>query len=247
MPLQILRDNEGARIAGTIFWLEDLERLGLTYGDLLGYLEDSCVCWVCSPIHNRDKYTPADVKGWKKRHEELIDADTGDIASEFESMVPKVGDSKKPHIHLYGHVKGPKKPAQWSELLKDFADLNYRWVKVPDWGRIVRYCAHMDAPMKAQYDPLSVKGFGNADLSALTEIKKENKFLVLMEVNEYIEKNRIRNFYRLNRWALETGDIQIMACVSGRASYFSAIFAAKAAEKAEKEAKEKATSQKTGA
>lgn len=243
MPLQVLGEKEGVRMAGTIIWCEDLEREGLTYGDLLAYLEDSCVEWVCSPIHNRDKYTPADVKGWIKRHESLIDATTGDIASEYEIMVPKVGDSKKPHIHLYGKVSGPKRAAQWAALLEDFAPLNYRWVKVPDWGRIVRYCAHMDAPSKAQYDPHMVKGFGNADLSALDETTKVSKYQVLLEVNQYIERNRIRNFYRLNRWALSTADVNVIACVSGRASYFKAIFDALALE-SEQQRKRKASAER---
>lgn len=241
MALKLLKQGESSRMVGYIFWIEDLEKSGKTYGDLIGYLEDCGAQCVCSPIHDRDHYTAQDVKGWIGRHDKYIDADTGEIAPEYTDLVPKVGALKKAHIHIYFRSKGPKKGPQWAEILEDFMPVDpRRFVKVVDWDYIVRYCAHMDAPTKAPYDPLTVLGFGNADISALMGVNKCNKYAVIREVNDYIKKSRITTYRQLNNWALSTGDIDIINCVTSRVSYFCAIFAD--IRNAKKERAEKASS-----
>lgn len=243
MPLKLLKDGEKCRMAGCIFWLEDLKRVGLSYGQLCAFLEESVQMEsVCSPVHDRDRYTEEDVRGWLGRHEEYMDKYTADVKPEFADIVPKVGDPKKAHIHVYFKAKGPKYGKDWAKAVEDFYPIpENRWVVVPDWDKIVRYCAHMDAPNKAQYDPLTVRGFCNADVSALMETNRSNKYETIEKVNQYITSNRIRWFNRLNAWAIGTHDVEIMACVTGRHSYWETILRSKREEAAErKKAKEKA-------
>lgn len=240
MALRLLRENEGSRMTGRIVWCEDLEKANKTYGDLLGFLQDCGVQCVCSPVHNMDHYTPEDVRGWLKRHEECVNKDTGEIAPEYVDRLPKVGDKKKDHIHIYFRSKGPKKPKDWAKILDEFMPVDdYRWVKVEDWDWAVRYCAHLDAPNKAQYDPLTVRVFGNADGSSLFEQKKEDKEAALKKCNEYIKAANIHYYHELDAWAIASGDMHIMACVSGRVSYFSAKFNSMRQEKIDKQQQQK--------
>lgn len=240
MALRLLRDGESTRMTGRIFWIEDLDRAGITYGQLLGFLQDCGLQCVCSPIHNRDRYTPEDVRGWLKRHEECVNKDTGEIAPEFVDRLPRVDDPKKEHVHAYFRSKGPKKAVDWAKTFEEFFPLDtVRWVKVEDWDWAVRYCAHLDAPNKAQYDPATVSVFGNADGSALFDVKKEDMQAALRKCNEQIRNNRYKYFHQLDTWAMSTNDRAIIACVSGRHSYFNAKFVSMRQERMDKQAEHK--------
>lgn len=237
MALRLAKPNELLRNYGMLYYVEDLERAGLSYGDLLGYLEGLHVECVCSPIHDRDWYVEDDVRAWCKRH---IDPDTGDVADEYTNRTPRVGDKKKPHIHIYFKLPGKKKPIHMSQMMEDFLPYSSnRWVVVPDFGKIVRYCAHMDSPNKAQYDPAMIHGFANVDMSDLWDHKNMNKMQVLMEIDEAIKQNRITSYHRLNRWALDSGDIDYIAMVSGRVTYYNAIFNSARQERIDRAAKKK--------
>lgn len=229
MALRLAKPNELLRNYGCLYWVEDLERAGLTYGDLLAYLEGLHVECVCSPIHDKDKYTADDVKAWCKRH---IDPDTGEVASEYTNRTPEVGAPKKPHIHVYFKMPGKKKPIHMSQLMEDFYPIaSNRWVVVPDFSAIIRYCAHMDSPEKAQYDAAMIHGFANVDMRCLWESKNNNRLYVLMEIDRAIREHHIKNYHRLNRWALETGDVDTIATVTGRHGYYCAIFNAERQER----------------
>lgn len=240
MALRLLDPNEGARNMGCMVWVEDLEKRGYTYGDLLAFLEDLHVQCVCSPIHDRDTYTAEDVRGWCKRH---LDPDTGEVAEESLPLQPVMGNPKKPHVHVYFKFKGPRKPKDFAKYWADFVPevTEKRFVLVPDWDAMVRYCAHMDAPNKAPYDPAMIHGFSNVDMSAIWESHCFNKVQVLLEINQTIKKNRIENYKRLNNWAIGTGDVDIISFVKGNHSYFCAIFAAHRQEKIDRAEKKKSS------
>ena len=128
MANYMLRDGEKARTVTTIIWVEDLER---RYGDhwkkhFYGYLADLRIPVCCSPIHDKDTYTEEDVSAWCRRH---IDPDTGEVADEYTNSQPRVGDPKKPHIHIIAITKGPMTREDFSKL---FYDLVY--IKVTAWG-----------------------------------------------------------------------------------------------------------------
>lgn len=239
MALRLLKPDEGARNMGCIVWLEDLERAGMTYGDYIGFLADLHMAVVCSPVHDRDQYTAEDVRGWVKRH---IDPDTGEVAGEYSNAQPSVGDHKKPHIHTYFCHKGQRKPKYMSEVMGDFIPgliAPNRWALVPDWGRIVRYCAHMDSPDKAQYSPFDVLSFGNADVSALSEDTNVDKLAVSLEIEQAIRTERIKNYWQLNQWANATGDRELMSVVKGRTAYFVSLFNARRQEAMDRKEREK--------
>lgn len=242
MSLRLLDPNEGARNMGNLVWLEDLEKRGLSYGDLLGFLEGLHWKCVCSPIHDRDVYTVDDVKGWKKRH---TNKETHEISEEDLQRCPEVGAPKKPHIHVYHCFKGARKPKDiakyWSEFIPEVTEK--RFVYVPDWGSIVRYCAHMDAPNKAQYDPCSIHGFANADISSIWDASNFNKTEMLLELHKVIKEKRIPNYKRLMNYALTTGDVNMIGYVKGNHSHFMGYFAADRQEKCDRAAKKTAGQQ----
>lgn len=231
MALPLAKPNEKIRTWGYLFWVEDMERNGRSYGDLLGFLEGMHVKCVCSPIHDRDRYTKEDVEGWLMRHS---DPETHKVSEDDLKRVPEVGSNKKPHVHIYGQSAGPTTPMALAQILRGFYFMNWdeaerlispkRFVKVPDIGRIIRYCAHMDAPEKAQYDPMTIHGFGNIDMSALLEERAGNKVAVRREINEHIRKSGTKSFNALDKWAYGTGDIDIINHVAGQHAYWCAIF-----------------------
>lgn len=240
MALRMLGETEAARLMGCIIWVEDLEKNGLTYGDLLGFLDGLHMPCVCSMIHDRDTYTADDVRGWVKRH---IDPDTGDVAAEFSNRTPKVGDPKKPHIHIYFCLQAKRQPRYMSKLFDDFIDgivKPNRWALVGDFPGIVRYCAHLDQPDKAQYDPLLIHGFCNVKMDSLWQANTRNPNLILMEIETAIEVEKIPNYYRLNRWANKYGDPDIINMVKGRTAHWTAYFGAMRQEKQDAIAKRKA-------
>lgn len=239
MALRLLQPTEMVRQMGNMVWIEDLEKRGHSYGDLLAFLEGIHVPCVCSPIHDRDTYTADDVRGWCKRH---IDPDTGEVAEGDLPRQPRVGEPKKPHVHVYYNFKGKRKPRDVARLWEDFVPevTEKRFVDVPDFGAMLRYCAHMDAPKKAQYDPMAIHGFANVCMAALWDERNFNKLEVLGEIDRYIEGHKIENVYRLVKWAFSTGDVAVISTVTGRYGFYAAIFAAKRQERIDRAERKKA-------
>lgn len=231
MPLRMLKPEEKARNLGCMLWIEDLDRAGLSYGDVLAFLEGLHMPCVCSPVHDRDTYTADDVKGWCQRH---IDPDTGEVRTEDLERQPQVGAPKKPHIHIYFAFKGVRQP---KELSKYFDTLSpgivapNRFVLVPDFPGIVRYCAHMDSPEKAQYDPLSIHGFCNVNMSSIWGAESIDPMRTMIEVERAIVDYGIDDYWQLVRWVNANGDIEMIKCVKGRTAHWAAIFHAKRQER----------------
>lgn len=207
-----------ARNVTAIYWLEDLERAGKTYGELLEYLDGLHIECVVSPIHNRDTYTSEDVRKWCKRHEDDI---TGDVASEFENRIPKIGDQKKAHIHLAFKLPGRKRVEWFCDLMKDFYPLKSWQMEVIDnWDSMIRYFAHMDSPEKAVYSRYDIHGFGGVNLDMLTKVSNESKLLKVMEVQQYVMENKTRYFHKLCDHYLKNGDIDAYNVLTSRSGYF---------------------------
>lgn len=238
----MLKYGEKARTVTTIIWVEDLER---RYGDhwqkfFYGYLADLHIQIACSPVHDKDVYTETDVKNWQRRH---IDPDTGEVATEFSNQEPRVGDPKKPHIHIICIVKGPMTREDFSELFLDLVWISpLKWQRVLHLDVLIRYLAHMDDPEKAQYSCFDVIGFGGINLKALTIQKSDEytKAMSMAAVMEYIEDNNIRYYHVLAKWAKALGDYDIFSCVMGRTPTWVAYFSSLRLEKMDKDAKRKA-------
>lgn len=218
MALKMLKLGERKRLLGCMVWIEDLEREGKSYGDLLAFADSLHVKCVVSPIHDKDTYTAEDVKGWCKRH---IDPDTGDVAEGDLPRQPQVGAHKKSHVHWYFKLPGSRSGKEMSALVEDFYHVPpTKWAIVNDWETMVRYCAHMDSPNKAWYSPLDVHGFGGVDLSCLMATDKTESIHTTLEISEYMEQSNCRYFHKLWRWAKESADQAIIANVKGNASFY---------------------------
>lgn len=245
MAMRLMRQGDKKRLQGIIVWMEDLERDGHTYGDLLGFLEGLGVPLVVSPVHDRDTYTADDVRDWVTRH---IDPDTGMLADEYTNLAPKVGVLKKPHVHVYFKFGGARAFGYVSEIMKPFYSISPNRVGiVEDWDTIVRYCAHMDSPDKAQYSPMSVVGFGSVDLSAL--LKQDNIASVYkcLNVSDYVRDNKIRYFSDLWWAVVDSGDLDAISQVRGGAAFWGALLSSERQKAADELArKEREEAKKAG-
>ena len=238
----MLLHPNSARNHACITWLEELERLGLTYYDFLGFVEGLNMPAAVSPLHDRDKYTPEDVRKWLKRHEEdVYDPDTGEIAPEWVDKVPKVGDPKKPHIHVMLRHSGNRSAAYSSKLFAQIGlEMNvYRWEKVEHVESMLRYFAHLDQPDKAEYSAFDVVGFGGIDLSCLVKSDNNSKLKVLCELQTYVDDNKVQSYHVLCRHAFATRDLDYINCVTGRASYWTGYFGSMRQDRMDRAAKEK--------
>lgn len=216
-----------ARNVGVIAWMEDLERIGMRYGDLLAVLDGMQIKAACSPLHDRDTYTDEDVRKWVRRH---IDPDTGDLAEEHSNRTPRVGDPKKPHVHIMLRFPGPRTPQYCQDFFSEHFGQSLpcfrkqKFIKVDDPDTLLRYYAHMDTPAKAQYSVFDIVGFGGIDMSCLVKSDTNSKLKILCEIDAHMVKKGIKSYHRLCRWAFNTGNIDYINIVTGRASYFTGYF-----------------------
>lgn len=241
----MLREGERVRQAWCVIFLEDVIKNAKTkedkenpYGLVLKHLAGlKSVTCACSPLHDQDTYDEQDVQNWVARH---INPDTGDVAEEYLELQPKVGDNKKVHVHILIVDKGPHHREWFNNLLLDIVpDLKpNRWQKVVKLDAAIRYLAHLDHKEfgKHEYSALDVHGFGGMDLSALLRQDKYAKVDTLFFVQRWIFDNEIRHYHKLVHWAWSLGDYEIINCVTGRASYFSAYFRSVSDERAEERA-----------
>lgn len=206
-----------------------------TYGELLEFLDCLVIPAACSPIHDKDTYTAEDVNKWVRHHMD----EKGNIAKEvLEKGIPEVGQAKKKHVHVMFCGNGPMTADYWSKLVEPFMQIHY-WEKVNSVPSMLRYFAHLDSPQKAQYSALDIHGFGGLDLSPLMKVSKVSNVETILDILDYVITNGVRHYNRLVKWSISTGDIETIACVTGRASFWANYFKADADERAEKAKKEK--------
>ena len=241
MANYMLKSGEKARTVQTIIWVQQMER---RYGEhwqkhFYGYLADLRTQVACSPIHDKDTYTEEDVRAWCRRHE---DPDTGEVADKYTNEQPRVGDPKKPHIHVIVIVKGPMKREDFTALFEDLVHVKpTMWQRVIHLDSMTRYLAHMDNPEKYKYSTFDIQAYGGFSLKplAITKTDEYNKANALVETLEYIEDNKVRHYHKLVKWAKELGDYDVFCCVTGRHGFFAAYFKSISEEKAEKREKAK--------
>lgn len=238
-----LKAGEKARNVACLVWLEDLERIDpeRPYGALLSFLDGLHVMCAVSPVHDKDVYTSEDVRKWVDKR---IDPDYYQFISEdlekVRELAPRVGDRKKPHVHVLLKFDGPKSRESLSELMAPFVSISpTKWEKVEKFGSYLRYLAHLDTPEKHQYSALDVKGFGGLDMSELVKQSSMSNIVLLCKINEVIKQEGFKYFHELDAWAYSTGDMDTIRMVTGRASYYSARFRSRLDELAAKKAAEK--------
>lgn len=208
------------------------------YSDLCGYLASRHVPCAVSPIHT-DPYDIEDVRQWIERH---LDPDTQQVADEYKDRIPKVGDKRKEHAHILFAWPGAKSRDQMTELMADYCPIRETmWQEVKNVPAMLRYFCHLDCEdaSKLKYDVRELHAYGGLDTSPLYKESSVHKIQVLMECMEHIQKNKVRHYSQLVRWAMRTGEIDIFNTVAGRASFFAAYFKGCADERAERAEKEK--------
>lgn len=236
-----LKSGEKARTTTSIIWIEQLER---RWGEhwqkhFYGYLADLRTQVACSPIHDKDVYSEEDVRNWVRRH---VDPDTGEVADEYANQEPRVGDCKKPHIHIIVIVKGPMKREDFTALFEDLVHINpVMWQRVIHLDSMTRYLAHMDNPEKFKYSSFDIQAYGGFSLKPLTIAKTDEytKANALYETLQYIEDNKIMHYHKVVKWAKELGDYDVFCCVTGRHGFFADYFRSMSQERAEKREKAK--------
>lgn len=242
--LQMMREGEKKRVVGCILWMEDLEREGLTYGDVLAHVDGLCMKAVVSPVHNQDKYTAEDVRNWCSRH---IDPDTGDVETKYTNLIPSVGMPKKPHVHLGFKSTRQMTRKECSDLLLggliDYPET--KWAVIPDWDSYCCYMCHMYNPDKAQYSPLDVHGFGGVDLSMLmSDRDKVQELINISDIMDYAHENRYRYIHQVYNWARTIGDFNLVSTVQAKASFINMLLTSERQQRIDEAlAKEKTGSQ----
>ena len=226
-------DFSKARNVGGLFYPSD----DYTYGRFLEFLDGLQMPCCCSMIHDADKYTARDVEKWIDSH---TDKDTGKLNDwALEQGIPDEGQHKKAHVHFMLCANGPMQPKWFAEKIAPIAEhCSNFFISINSVGSTMRYYAHMDTPEKHQYSPLDIHSFGGLDMSPLLKTTKLTNLEVLIKVMDTIVDMGIRHYCILVRWALSTGDVDILSNVTGRASFYANYFKSCHEEEEERRAKE---------
>ena len=147
-----------------LVYMEDLETNGLTYGDLLAFLDSLHMKCACSPIHDMDTFTSEDVWKWCESH---IDPETGDLDEKYVDSAPDVGKPKKPHVHIVFMNRSKKSVPEMQELFSLIEIRPTMWDKCEDPPAMIRYFAHLDNYEKYVYSAYDIHGFGGINLDVL--------------------------------------------------------------------------------
>lgn len=225
-------DFSKVRNAGGLFYPND----EFSYGQFLAYLDGLQMPCCCSMVHDADTYTQEDINKWVRSH---LNPDTGKIEldpdSKFlETGIPKEGQHKKDHVHFMLCANGPMTPSWFLDKIAPIRKYcaNY-FIAINSVAATMRYYAHMDSPDKYQYSPLDIHSFGGLDMSPLMRTSKVSNLATLVKVMDYIMDNGVNHYHTLVHWALNSGDVDLLSCVSGRASFFAGYFKSKSDDRIE--------------
>lgn len=235
---RLYQSGKKIRKAIAVLYLEDMEKVGKTYWDFCSFIDHKHIPAVLSPIHDMDHFTSEDVFDWCTRH---LDPETGDLDTQYLDEAPYVGKPKKKHVHLGIMVPSQMDAYQLSELFSDFMYVRPSvWEQMISYRSFVRYLAHLDSPEKARYSPFDVRAFGGADLSDLLSDDKMEKINTLIDINSLIHEKKYRYFHQLLDGVSESGDIDAINLVYGRASVFFNYFSSQRMERQDRAAAEEA-------
>lgn len=129
-------------------------------------LDDKCVKWICSPLHDKDLNADGQPK---KPHYHLL----------FMFDVVKTKEQVKA---IFGELYG------WSD---DSVIGIATPQTVSDRCALVRYMAHLDNPSKAQYDVSAIVGHCGADPLELLKHSASEMREIVVAMEEYIDDNNI--------------------------------------------------------
>lgn len=110
------------------------------------------------------------------------------------------GELKKPHYHVvmcFG--TGTKKSYdQVMTILEEALGNGFSPCQaIRNIKGYVRYLVHMDNPEKAQYSQVDIKCLGGFDYAQFLKVSGNDRYLVLQEIIDYIDKEQITEFRAL--------------------------------------------------
>lgn len=229
----------GAKVRNVIFlvYLEDLERAGKGYGDVIAYLDSKHCKAVVSPLHDKDKWTREDVWGWCERH---IDPETGDVGEAYLDRAPFVGKLKKPHIHVGICSKSQRDAYGWRDFMRGLVEIRpSMFEKMEDWAGFVRYTAHLDSPDKYPYCAMDVVPIAGADVSCLLRTDEHTRVTNFSNLVKFVKARKIQNFHTLVDLVSESGDYELLDTVNHYGGMMASYFGSKRWERMDRAAAKK--------
>lgn len=219
MAYQFLTTGVTARNVEGIMYIEDIANY--SYGKVYSFFESLKMEGAISCVHDKDTFTEEDVHKYVLSHTDMRTGEF-DYGSMGREQLPQVGEHKKPHIHWYLKAKGAHNGKWWHDTLAPLVDIAPHRIELcKSEPGTLRYFAHLGCKDKHNYGALSVQAFGGLDLSCLLKSDTVTKLETLIDVMDYAASHNMRHYCQVVNWAFSTGDIDTIACVTGRASFFA--------------------------
>lgn len=143
--------------------------------DWQGQLDEKCIKWICSPLHDKDLNADGQPK---KPHYHLL-------------LMFDVVKSKKQVSDIFGDLFGFSDTGTIVGIATPQI--------VSDRCALVRYMAHLDNPSKAQYDVADIVGHCGADPAELLRYSQTETIDMMIAIEEYIDENNITELCDLSR------------------------------------------------
>lgn len=110
---------------------------------------------------------------------------------------------KKPHHHIVLCSEGPITKKRADEIIAPFCGTKSA-ERVQSLRGIVRYLAHLDDPLKAQYDPADIVALGGANLADFLCNKNSDidKYQIIKQIMVYCQESEITELSTLTKYAM---------------------------------------------
>ncbi len=122
------------------------------------------------------------------------------------------GEKKKAHYHVLLMFPSVKTDKQAAEVFESFGGVGTE--QVASLRGYARYLCHLDNPEKHIYDTKDVLAFGGADYYSVITLVTD-KYLVLAEILDFCDENRIVYYSDLIRWCRQNKFEWFRALVDG--------------------------------
>lgn len=109
------------------------------------------------------------------------------------------GTPKKPHWHIILLFDGNKSYEQIKEIADKVHAPSPKYIQ--SVRAMVRYCAHLDNPEKAQYQVSDIIGHGGVDLAELLKPTASSRYEYISEMIDYISDNHVTEFIDFMRYS----------------------------------------------
>jgi len=185
-----------------------------TKEQIIDTLEEIGIQCAISPLHDKDIYTQEDYDKWIRKNEKEPEW--------------KIGDYKKPHLHVLVHFNGP---TTWNNV-KQITDTIGATIpkKVFSNSSYFNYLCHIGEKDKAQYNPKDITILNGYTIT-LTE---SEEIALQFEIIEDINKNNIKEYRQIVDLYKDSGDVEKFRLVTKQNQIFSKYLNSKRWEKEEK-------------